>query len=79
MSTAPRLTSQQRARRIRALQRLTADRDAAEAALLVGIADAADAGLSQRDTAYALGLSVNSFYSIRLKIAKGRAIREGKK
>lgn len=59
------------------LARLVAARTAAEEAVLVGIHDAVEGGLTQADIAYMIGGVSPSI--IGAKAAKGKAILEGRK
>jgi hypothetical protein len=71
------MTPAARSARVKLLQRKKAALVAAEAALMVAIYEATEDGLSQADTAYAIG--DKSPTTIKAKALKGRAIKEGKR
>lgn len=71
------LTPSARAQRAKVLQRLTKARQRAEEDLLVGIHDAAEAGMSQSDIAYAIGAKSSSV--VGAKVRKGAALRAARR
>lgn len=66
------LTPSARSLRARTLRRLADDVKRAEEDLLVGIHNAAEAGMSHRDIAYAIDLKSSS--AVTAKVRKGAAV-----
>lgn len=71
------LTPSARSLRAKTLRRMADDLRRAEEDLLAGIHDAAEAGMSHRDIAYAVGFKSSS--GIAAKVRKGAAVLAARK